>query len=303
MKTKVYTAALAYALITGLSFLFGKIGLISVNPLDLLAYRFTAAFLAVLFLLLFRLVKVNYSSTRVMRSIPLALLYPLAFFSLQTFGLQYASSSEAGIMTASIPVFTLILATLFLKEKTTSIQKLSILASVAGVVYLTLAKSSALEFNNSLGMILLLASALAFSGYSILARILTRDFSSIELSTMMITTSFVFFSALAVCRHLLDGSVTDFLQPLASMQFLGSVLYLGVLSTLITSLLTNYILSKIEASKMSVFSNLGTVISILAGAVFLNEQLFYYHIVGSILIVGGVLGANLRGGSARTANS
>jgi hypothetical protein len=75
MKTKVYTAALAYALITGLSFLFGKIGLISVNPLDLLAYRFTAAFLAVLFLLLFRLVKVNYSSTRVMRSIPLALLY------------------------------------------------------------------------------------------------------------------------------------------------------------------------------------------------------------------------------------
>ncbi|NLJ99166.1 MAG: hypothetical protein GX320_07885 [Tissierellia bacterium] len=43
---------------------------------------------------------------------------------------------------------------------------------------------------------------------------------------------------------------------------------------------------------MSVFSNLGTVISIIAGAVFLKEEIFYYHIIGSILIIGGVIGAN-----------
>jgi drug/metabolite transporter (DMT)-like permease len=64
------------------------------------------------------------------------------------------------------------------------------------------------------------------------------------------------------------------------------------LSSLVTSLLTNYILSKIEASKMSVFSNLGTVISIVAGVIFLKEEIFYYHIIGSILIVGGVIGTN-----------
>jgi drug/metabolite transporter (DMT)-like permease len=56
--------------------------------------------------------------------------------------------------------------------------------------------------------------------------------------------------------------------------------------------MTNYILSKIEASKMSVFSNLGTVITIIAGAVFLKEKIYLYHIIGSILIVGGVLGAD-----------
>ena len=43
---------------------------------------------------------------------------------------------------------------------------------------------------------------------------------------------------------------------------------------------------------MSVFSNLGTVISIVAGVIFLNEEIFYYHIIGSIFIVGGVIGTN-----------
>lgn len=71
-----------------------------------------------------------------------------------------------------------------------------------------------------------------------------------------------------------------------------SVIYLGVLSTLLTSLITNYVLSKIEASKMSVFANLATVISIVAGVIFLKEEIFYFHIIGSVLIVGGVIGTN-----------
>lgn len=56
--------------------------------------------------------------------------------------------------------------------------------------------------------------------------------------------------------------------------------------------MTNYILSKIEASKMSVFANLGTVITIVAGAVILKENIYYYHVIGSVLIVAGVLGTN-----------
>jgi drug/metabolite transporter (DMT)-like permease len=90
----------------------------------------------------------------------------------------------------------------------------------------------------------------------------------------------------------MNGTLSNFLQPLTNISFIIAILYLGVLSSLGTSLMTNYILSKIEASKMSVFSNLGTVITIIAGAVFLKEKIYLYHIIGSILIVGGVLGAN-----------
>ncbi|MNL82201.1 EamA-like transporter family protein [compost metagenome] len=46
---------------------------------------------------------------------------------------------------------------------------------------------------------------------------------------------------------------------------------------------------------MSVFSNLATIVSIAAGALFLGEQIAWYHWAGSVLIIAGVLGVNLSG--------
>lgn len=56
-----------------------------------------------------------------------------------------------------------------------------------------------------------------------------------------------------------------------------------------------YALSELESSKVSVFANLATVISIAAGVIFLKEEIFYYHIIGSILIIAGVMGTNFFG--------
>lgn len=288
----VYLAAVSYAVITGLSFLFAKTALQVTNPLDLLAHRFTASFVVVLIMLLFKLVKVDYSLDKVKKILPLALLYPIAFFAFQTFGLQHANSSEAGILLASAPVFTLILASFFLGEKTTALQKISVIVSVLGVVYITLMKDASPGGNDIRGIIFLLLSALSFSGYSIFARILTRDFSSVELSFIMAIIGFVFFNILAIGMNLKNGTMDTFLLPFTNIQFVISIVYLGVLSSLLTSILTNYVLSKMEASKMSVFSNLGTVIAIVAGYLFLKEKIFYYHIIGSVLIVGGVIGTN-----------
>lgn len=288
----IYAAALTYTFIIGFSFLSTKIALTVSSPLDILAYRFTTAFLAVLVLIILKFFKLNYNIARIKRIIPLALLYPMLFFALQTFGLQYATSVEAAIMSASAPIFTLILARIFLNEKTNILQKISIVTSVSGVIFITLMKGTDFEFNNIIGITLLLLSNISLSGYGVMARILTRDFSNIELSFMMIIISFITFNAMAIGRHLLDGSLANFITPLFSLKFIIAIAYLGVLSSLVTSILTNYILSKIEASKMSVFSNLGTVISIVAGVLFLKEKLYYYHIIGSILIISGVIGTN-----------
>jgi len=95
--------------------------------------------------------------------------------------------------------------------------------------------------------------------------------------------------------QLLKGTLSSYFEPLKNTSFIWSILYLGILSTLFTSLLANYSLSKIEASKMNVFVNLATVLSIAAGSVFLDEKIYYYHIIGSVLIVLGVLGTNFLG--------
>lgn len=236
---KVYLAATLYAVITGLSFLFGKIALQTTNPIDLLAYRFTASFVVILISVLLKWVNLKYSKESIIKILPLALLYPLLFFGFQTFGLQYASSSEAGILLAVAPVFTMILATYFLKEETTLLQKLSVVLSVVGVIYITLKKGADFELGNLKGIILLVLSALSMSGYSVMARDLTKDFSSIELSYMMNIISFICFNILSLGKHLLSGTLSIYFAPLLSLSFIIAIIYLGVLSSLGTSLLTN----------------------------------------------------------------
>lgn len=291
-KNLAYLAAIVYAIIIGLSFLFTKIALKVSNPIDILAHRFMISFIAISIPVLLKWIRVDYTKDRIKKVIPLAILYPLLFFGFQTFGLLYATSSEAGIIQASAPIFTMILASYFLGEKTSLRQKISISLSVLGVLYILIKKGSSIDLSNFKGIILLLLSALSFSGYSVMARKLTKDFTSMELSYIMITISFIFFAGFSIINHTVSGDIVQFFAPMKDIRFVISILYLGVLSTLGTSLLTNYVLSKLEASKMSVFANLGTVISILAGVIFLKEKIFYYHIIGSILIVGGVIGTN-----------
>jgi drug/metabolite transporter (DMT)-like permease len=240
-------------------------------------------------------VKLSYDRRKVVRILPLALFYPLLFFGFQTFGLQYILSSEAGILLAASPIFTLLLASLFIKEKTNSRQKLSVFLSVGGVIFVLVQSGPNLNLNNVKGISLILLSALSIACYNVLARVLTREFTNLELSYLMIFLGFIGFNLLSLGQHLQSGTLSAFLAPLKSLPFLAATLYLGVLSTALTSLLTNYVLTHIKAAKMSVFANLGTLITVLAGIVFLKEKLFYYHFLGSLLIVAGVLGTNFLG--------
>lgn len=97
---------------------------------------------------------------------------------------------------------------------------------------------------------------------------------------------------LSFAGHAASGTARDFFAPLASGTFAGAILFLGIASSLVTALTSNYILSKLTASKMSAFTNLSTIMSIAAEAVFLGEDVHLYHLIGSALIIAGVIGAN-----------
>jgi drug/metabolite transporter (DMT)-like permease len=289
---KVYVVAILFSLFTGLSFLFVKIALQSSDPFDFLAYRFAVAFISVLIMYAFKMIRFEHSFKQILKIVPISLIYPLAYFAFQTFGLQYITSAEGSIIMASTPILTLLMASIFLKEKTTLFQKVSIFISAIGVIYITLSAFPGMTFSNIKGLILVFLSALSFTGYNVMARKLTQEFSNTEIISVMILISFLGYNTASISKHLLKGTLRDFFMPLSDPSFIIAVLYLGVICVLITSLMSNYILSKIEASKMSVFTNLRTFIAIVVGAIFLKENVYYYHIIGSILIVGGVFGAN-----------
>lgn len=195
-------------------------------------------------------------------------------------------------MYAFTPVMTMVFASLFLKEATTILQKLSIFLSVFGVIFIFILTGKTINLSNILGLFLLFLTCVAFAGYSVLARSLSKHFSPAEICYLMLGIGFAAFSIVSIIHHRTAGTFDYFFAPLASGTFIVSILYLGVMSSLITALTANYILSKIEASKMSVFTNLSTIVSIVAGAIFLGEKVTVYHLIGSLMIITGVIGTN-----------
>lgn len=297
MKTQrsaAYVAALIYTLIIGFSFIFVKIALNDASPLDILAHRFTLSFIVVSILVGSGWVKLNRRWRGELRSIlPLALFYPVLFFTFQAFGLVYTTSSEAGIIQAAIPIFTMVLAAYFLKERSTYVQLAATLVSVLGVMFIFVMKG--LDLNNSslLGSVLILLCAFSSAAYNVMARKLGGKWDVMTLTYVMTVIGFLLFNALSLGQHLWKGTLLGYFTPFLHPAYWGAILFLGILSSLVTSYLSNYVLSKIEASQMSVFANLATLISIVAGVFVLNEQLQWFHIVGGMLILIGVVGRNV----------
>ncbi|BAH45407.1 MULTISPECIES: DMT family transporter [Brevibacillus] len=296
-QQKAILAALLNAGITGLSFLFLKMALAVTNPVDTLAHRFTVAFIVASIPILFGWIKLSIKPKDMLTIIPLAMLYPILFFTLQAFGLVYTTSSEAGIIQATVPIFTMVMAAFFLGESSTWLQKLSTLLSVGGVVYIFAMKGLGVSSGSgsSIGTILILLSAFSLAGYSVLARKMTKSFHYIDMTYMVALLGFLFFNGWSVIRHSAEGTLSTYFVPFASSTFIISIVFLGILSSLMTSFMTNFALSKMEASKLSVFNNLSTLVTIVAGVIFLQEQLAYYHLIGAVMIIIGVIGTNFLG--------
>ena len=291
--TKANLAIILQSLIIGFSFLFVKIALKSADTISLLAHRFTLATLCILIYQFFNPNKIRISVSDWLKIIPFSIAYPISFFLFQTIGLKMISSSEAGIVHAMAPIFTLIAAKIILKEQVKNLQKLLMVISVSGVVFINAKNGFKIDNYSFLGFLFILISAISFSVYNVLTKKLTKDYPVISIVYVMSITGCIVFNLISIVRHVVNNNISAYFAPFSNPSFVWAILYLGVLSSLVSSLLSTYALGKLEANKVGLLSNVSTIVTILAGTLFLQESLHYYHYIGIIAILTGTIGFNL----------
>lgn len=216
----------------------------------------------------------------------LSAFQPVLFFSFQTLGLLYISSSEAGVINALIPVSVGILGMFFLGEKLIPKQFGSFFISIAGIVFLFVMNGAAGVFNTE-GVVFTLLSVFSTSLYIVTGRKLSKSFDPMTLTFGMMANGALVFLLLALGLEHLTLQAT--LSLLHNSEFMLGILYLGLFTSVGTSFLTIYSLGELEASRSAVFMNLCPVIAVIAGVFVLHEEFGYYHLIGSVLIISGVL--------------
>lgn len=276
----------------GLSFMFTKEATNSATPFQLLSWRFTLA--AILFLILIKagFFKVSFRGKNLKTALLLGTLHPVIYFIFENQGIALTSAGESGTIIATVPIFALIASILVLKYRTNRYQITGIVLTIVGAIILVLGKQSSPTFN-LLGYVLLFGCVIAYSIFAILSE-KTAEFSSVEKAAIMIFTGAVFFTVTNLIIEFISGGPAAFLRlPFTNHTFLIAILYLGIGSSIIAFTCNNYALETIGTAATSSFQGIGTTVSVLAGAIFLHEQLSFPQIIATILIISGVFIANI----------
>ena len=118
----------------GLSFLATKIALVDLEPIQLLAMRWTIATLIFLALGLCKVINLNFRGRPMKWLLLTGLLQPCIYSPFETWGVDLTTASESAILIATIPLMALVIGELFFHKKTSGMTKLSILMALAGVI-------------------------------------------------------------------------------------------------------------------------------------------------------------------------
>jgi len=283
-------AALLTNVIFGFSFLFSKVALEYAHPLIILSVRFTAAFAVLNILWLTRAVKLDFKGKPKKRLLLMAVAQPLLYYIFDLYGIENTSSAISGVIISLVPVAVLILSSVFLHERPTLSQILFSALSLAAIITISLLSNDGAA-STLTGIVLLLGAVICAAVFNIVSRSESKSFSPFERTYIMFLVGAVGFNVIAVCS-LGDSYFAELSQACASIEFIGAVSYLSILSSIAAFILYNYSTTHISAFRSASFSNLITVVSVLAGIFILGETLSVPQLICCALIVLGVLGVN-----------
>jgi drug/metabolite transporter (DMT)-like permease len=299
-RIKAHLAGVVFAILVGFSFMSVKICISIATPLEILSFRYTFAFaVAVLFLIL-KINKVSYWK-KPLKKIALIVVCYVGFMVFQTLGLVFTSSVEGAILFAIVPVFAKFIARFVLGEKSTIMQEIFMWLCVSALILMIVMGASSISFSIK-GMILLTIASALIAGSNVVMRMVKNIFTPIEITFAIVVSGFLFFNTVTLLYGVATDTVQNYFSLFGNVKFLVATAYLGIFCIMFTSQLMSYMMAHMPAVQGTLYGNVSTAISIIAGTLFLSEPLQPYHIICAGLIVAGVVGMSFTGKEQRLPN-
>ena len=107
----------------------------------------------------------------------------------------------------------------------------------------------------------------------------------------MTVIGLIVFTLISVLQNI-DNPV-NVISAFGSGAYTLAILYLGIFSSVAAFLLLNFANTYLPVAKTTVFSNITTVVSVIAGMIFLKEKFTWETAFSTIMIVAGVWGVQV----------
>jgi drug/metabolite transporter (DMT)-like permease len=274
----------------GTSYVAAKIGMRELLPLNLVILRFVIASFA--FILILLLKKGNSCIDK--KDIPQ--FFMLGFFAITSFfyihytGLQYTTSTNAGLIMATTPVFAALFCILTRKETVSIRSRLGISIAFMGVLLVISQGEFSDLFHQKtfLGDGLIILNALVWAWFTLKGKTVLEKYSPfiamayIHIFGTILLLPFAFFPTVFV--------ETTLLQQLPAVS--GTTLLVSAYLAIFCSVYSYFIwylgISKIGAVKTAIFSYFNPIMATLAGIIVFDDKLTVYIVLGGLLVILGV---------------
>ncbi|MDR5901927.1 DMT family transporter [Halomonas icarae] len=200
----------------------------------------------------------------------------LAYMAAET-----TSATNMGILAAMVPLLTVLLSALILREPPSLGGVAGGALALVGVAILLGRGNplSLLELTVARGDALMLVAATCYALYGVMLKRWP-----IELPPWVLLYGQVIFAVLILLPTYLLGPMT----PVDSGN-IGLILYAGIPASIITTFLWMLAIRRIGASQASIFINLMPLFSAIIAMFALGERIAFFHFLGGALILAGVV--------------
>lgn len=286
MQPRHWTAFISLGVIWSASFLWIKIALDEIGPNTLVAWR-------VLFGLLFAGGFVFLQRKAWPRDwagwFPFLLLgitsVAIPFF-LITWGELSIDSAVASILNATVPLFTIVIAHLFLSDDRMSMQRvIGLFVGFIGVIVLLSKDLTAGAHSSIWGQAAVILASIFYAASSVYARRKTQSAPGLVRGAAPLVSA---TAAMWLVAPVLESPLQVPQQPLTWI----AILWLGILGSGLALILWYYLLHEIGPTRTGMVTYIFPLGGVILGVIFLSEHLSWQLAVGALLIISSIVVVN-----------
>ncbi len=213
----------------------------------------------------------------------LVLFEPFLYFIGESHGIVLTDSPAiSSIIVSTLPLFTMIMGYMIYNEKVSRTNIFGIFAALTGVVLALL--NEKLELNvNPLGIVMLLLAVFSATGYSLVIKKLSHNYTPIMIVMWQNLIGVLFF--LPFCLF----EMNELSQFNFSFQNIYPLLLLVIFPSCVAFLSYVQAIGRIGVTKSSMFCTLIPVVTLLFSAMMGHEKLYQHNMIGVVIVVIGLM--------------
>jgi drug/metabolite transporter (DMT)-like permease len=284
---KILVVYILLCLIWGSTWLAIRLGLDSLTPFMSAGFRFVLASVIIMLFMKLRRVTVQLDKRSLMLYGLLTFFSYAIPFALVYWGEQYVPSGLAAVLFAVYPFFIALFSYFAIPEEEITITKFSgMVIGFAGIVVIFSDQFGGSISGYAAGMIAIVVSATMQSGVAVSIKKYGHHLNPLSMNFIPMLMAGILLLAAGLLTE--DISILRF-----DSNAVLSVTYLALFGSVITFTSYYWLLKHISIILLSLIAFITPVIALILGWIISDEQLMSHQILGSGMVLAGLLTANL----------